>query len=342
MRDRSRRSFLREMMSWPGLLIAWPRRGTVARDEARSSVPPSDGPSYLRLHREGKLRERAEELLAVYRNCTLCPRDCRVDRTKGELGKCRASARVKVSSAFPHFGEESPLVGTEGSGTIFFSHCGLRCLYCQNHDISFDGYGEEISDRQLADLMVRVQKLGCHNINLVTPTHFVPNIVNALTMAVPLGLHVPLVYNTGGYDRVEFLRLLDGVVDIYMPDFKYWEAEKAAAYSSEAFSYPHYAREAHLEMQRQAGVLELDDRGIARRGLIIRHLVLPNRLAGTREVVRFIARSLSPDSYVNIMRQYRPEHKAVGIKELSRRITDAEYTEALGWAREAGLHRFAR
>jgi putative pyruvate formate lyase activating enzyme len=314
----------------------------MARDEATASAPPAEYPSYLRLYREGKLRERAEELLAFYRNCTLCPRDCRVDRTKGELGKCRASARVKVSSAFPHFGEEPPLVGTEGSGTIFFAHCGLRCLYCQNHDISFDGTGEEVTDRQLAEVMVRVQKLGCHNINLVTPTHFVPNIVNALTMAVPLGLRVPLVYNTGGYDKVEVLRLLDGVVDIYMPDFKYWEADKAGAYSSEAFNYPHYAREAHLEMQRQTGVLELDDRGLARRGLIIRHLVLPNRLAGTREVVRFIARSLSRDSYVNIMRQYRPEHKALTVKELSRRITDAEYAEALGWAREAGLHRFAR
>jgi len=314
----------------------------MARDEATASAPAAEHPSYLRLYREGTLRERAEELLSIYRACALCPRDCRVDRTKGELGKCRASARVKVSSAFPHFGEEPPLVGTDGSGTIFFAHCGLRCLYCQNHDISFDGTGEEITDRQLAEVMVRVQKLGCHNINLVTPTHFVPNIVNALTMAVPLGLRVPLVYNTGGYDKVEILRLLDGVVDIYMPDFKYWEAEKAAAYSSEAYSYPHYAREAHLEMQRQTGVLELDDRGVARRGLIIRHLVLPNRLAGTREVVRFIAGDLSRDSYVNIMRQYRPEHQALGIKELSRRITDAEYAEALGWAREAGLHRFAR
>jgi putative pyruvate formate lyase activating enzyme len=314
----------------------------MARDEATASAPAAEHPSYLRLYREGTLRERAEELLSIYRNCALCPRDCRVDRTKGELGKCRATASVKVSSAFPHFGEEPPLVGTDGSGTIFFAHCGLRCLYCQNHDISFDGTGEETTDRQLAEIMVRVQKLGCHNINLVTPTHFVPNIVNALTMAVPLGLRVPLVYNTGGYDKVEVLRLLEGVVDIYMPDFKYWEAEKAAAYSSEAYSYPHYAREAHLEMQRQTGVLELDDRGVARRGLIIRHLVLPNRLAGTREVVRFIAGDLSRDSYVNIMRQYRPEHQALGIKELSRRITDAEYAEALGWAREAGLHRFAR
>ncbi len=314
----------------------------MVSDESKAVRPPSGFPSYLRLHDEGKLRERAEELLAIYQNCTLCPRDCRVDRTKGELGKCRASARVKVSSAFPHFGEEPPLVGSQGSGTIFFSHCGLRCLYCQNYEISFEGHGEEITDRQLADIMVRVQKLGCHNINFVTPTHYVPNIVNALAMAVPLGLRLPLVYNTGGYDKVDVLRLLDGVVDIYMPDFKYWEPEKAAAYSSEAFSYPHYVREAHLEMQRQTGVLETDGRGIARRGLIIRHLVLPNRLAGTREVVRFVAQSLSRDSYVNIMRQYRPEHKAFGIKELARRITDAEFAEALGWARAAGLHRFAR
>ena len=309
-------------------------------NESREAGPGH--PSYLRLFEDGTLKRRAAELKACYSSCTLCPRDCRVDRTNGELGKCRASDKVKVSSAFPHFGEEPPLVGTKGSGTIFFANCGLRCLYCQNFNISIEGYGDVISDAALAGFMLGLQKVGCHNINLVTPTHYVPNIVNALLTAVQAGLRIPLVYNTGGYDKVEVLELLDGIVDIYMPDFKYWDAEKAAAYSSEAYNYPHYAKEALREMHRQTGVLETDGRGVAVRGLIIRHLVLPNRVAGSREGLKFIATDLSKDSYVNVMRQYRPEHEAPRHKEIDRRITAKEFDEALAWAREAGLHRFAR
>jgi len=294
-------------------------------------------PSYLRLFREGVLTRRVRELQAYYENCTLCPRDCRVDRKRGELGKCRAPATLKVSSAFPHFGEERPLVGSKGSGTIFFSHCGLRCIYCQNHAISLGGEGVAVTEERLAETMIKLQRMGCHNINLVTPTHYVPGIVRALELAVPQGLEIPLVYNTGGYEKTEVLRLLDGIVDIYLPDFKYMDPAHSAAYSSEAYNYPHYARMAFKEMHRQVGGLRRGNAGIARRGLMIRHLVLPNRLADTREVLAFIARELSPSCYVNIMRQYRPEHKARNFSELARRINNREYRETLEWAEELGM-----
>jgi putative pyruvate formate lyase activating enzyme len=293
-------------------------------------------PSYLRLHENGELNARAEKLLEVYENCTLCPRDCRVNRKRNEKGKCRATAVVKVSSAFPHFGEEAPLVGKRGSGTIFFSNCGLRCLYCQNYTISIEGDGVEISDEQLGEMMIRVQGMGCHNINLVTPTHYVPNIVNALRTAVPLGLKVPLVYNCGGYEKLETLKLLDGIVDIYMPDGKYMDPEKAGKYSSEAYNYPYYVKIALKEMFRQVGDLVIE-RGVARRGLIIRHLILPNRIAGTEEFLKFVAQNLSRTTYINLMRQYRPEHKAFDFPELSRRITSEEYAEALRLAQKCGL-----
>ncbi len=340
MGDGTRRDFLKMAAQAPLVFLKPSEEGPAAARPAPRA--PDGGPSYLALHASGELKKRAGELRAIYRSCALCPRDCRVDRTKGELGKCRASDKVKVSSAFPHSGEEPPLVGTRGSGTIFFAHCALRCLYCQNHEISIGGHGEEVSDNRLASMMIGLQRLGCHNINLVTPTHYVPGIVTALDLAAAAGLKIPLVYNTGGYDSPEIIRLLDGVVDIYMPDFKYWSPEKAALYSAEAYNYPHYAREAQREMHRQVGTLRLDARDVAVRGLLIRHLVLPNRVAGSREVFRFIARELSRDSYINVMRQYRPEHDAPRHKEIARRITGEEYAEALGWAREAGLHRFAR
>ena len=336
----SRRDFLKDAVGLP-LLFLGSRRDVMSYPSSGrgSSV---DLPSYIELHERGELRKRAEELRAIYRNCSLCPRDCRVDRTKGELGKCRASDKVKVSNAFAHFGEEPPLVGTSGSGTIFFSNCGLRCLYCQNADISLEGIGQEIADERLAAIMIGLQRLGCHNINLVTPTHYAPSILAALGLAASTGLKIPLVYNTGGYEKTEVLRRLDGVVDIYMPDFKYWDPAKAGQYSSEAYNYPHYAREAHLEMHRQVGALTIDERGVAVRGLLVRHLVLPQRGAGSRDVLRFIAQELSPETYVNIMRQYRPEYDAPKHPEINRRITAAEFAEAMGWAREFGLHRFAR
>lgn len=297
----------------------------------------ADYPSYLGLYKDGTLAKRAEELKEIYTSCTLCPRDCRVDRSRRQMGRCRATATLKISSAFPHFGEERPLVGQKGSGTVFLSHCGLRCLYCQNYTLSMEGEGIEVQDERAAEAMLKLQNLGCHNINWVTPTHYMPSLVNALRLAVPMGLKIPIVYNTSGYEKPEILRKLDGIVDIYLPDFKYWDPEMAGTYSSEAYSYPHYARLAFQEMFRQVGDLKVNGRGVARRGLMVRHLVLPNRVAGTREVLKFIAEELSPTTYVNIMRQYRPEYRAREHKEIDRRLTDSEYAEALRWAGEFGL-----
>lgn len=299
-------------------------------------------PAYLQAEKEGVLKERVEALMAYYESCHLCPRNCRVNRLKGETGVCRASAKVKVSSAFPHFGEEAPLVGRGGSGTIFFSNCGLRCVYCQNYTISINGEGVEISDNQLAEIMLKVQGFGCHNINLVTPTHYVPNIVRALHLACQRGLKIPLVYNTGGYDNPEMIQLLDGLVDIYLPDLKYSEPAQAAKYSEGAYNYPYYAKLAIKEMYRQVGDLVIDERGVAKRGLILRHLVLPNNVSGTKEIIRFIAEELSPTTYVNLMDQYRPEHRAHEFPAIARRLKREEYQEALKWARQYGLKRLDR
>ena len=300
-----------------------------------------DYPSYMKLYHSGELSRRVKKLKSIHEKCHLCPRDCRVDRTKGQLGRCQASDRVKVSSAYPHFGEESPLVGKYGSGTIFFSNCGLRCVYCQNYTISIEGEGVEIADRRLAESMLSLQKMGCHNINLVTPTHYVPNIVSALEKAIPKGLRIPLVYNTGGYEKLDVLQLLDGIVDIYMPDCKYMDPKHAAMYSDGAYNYPYYVRLALKEMFRQVGDLVVE-RGLAKRGLIIRHLVLPNRIAGTEQFLKFVAENLSKTTYLNIMRQYRPEHKATEYPDIARQLKRQEYVEALQWAKKLGLTRLDR
>ena len=303
-----------------------------------SSFFDEQEPSYIRLHQNGILSKRVEQLYAIYENCHLCPRDCRVDRTKGQTGKCQATATVKVSSAAPHFGEESPLVGKGGSGTIFFSNCNLRCVYCQNYTISIEGEGIEIPNRRLAETMIKLQELGCVNINLVTPTHYLPNIVKALQLAIPMGLRIPLVYNTSGYEKLDILQLLDGIIDIYLPDCKYMDPSHAAQYSDGAYNYPHYAKIALKEMYRQVGDL-LIQRGIAVRGLIVRHLVLPNGVSGTEQFLRFVAENLSKTTYINIMRQYRPEYKALEYPDIARRITRKEYADALNWAKQYGLHR---
>jgi putative pyruvate formate lyase activating enzyme len=294
-------------------------------------------PSYLDLELEGKLEQIEKELWKIFNACQCCARECGADRIKGETGFCSSTAQLKVASYHPHFGEELPLVGSRGSGTIFFSNCNLLCCFCQNWQINHRGDGQHISHRDLAEMMLNLQGLGCHNINLVTPTHVVPHIVKALRMAIVRGLEIPLVYNTSGYDNIEVIKKLDGIVDIYLPDFKYQDGELASKYSSGAIDYPEIAAEVIKEMNRQVGKLVVDERGIAQRGLIIRHLVMPHNIAGTDRFVRWVAEQLSTDTYVNIMAQYRPEHKAFDYPEISRRIANAEWHQALKWARDAGL-----
>jgi len=295
-------------------------------------------PSYLELNRRGALRERAREAVERMRRCRLCPRECAVNRLEGEQGFCQTGRKAMVSSAGPHFGEESPLVGSHGSGTIFFSSCNLLCSFCQNYDISHLREGAEVGPDALAGAMLQLARGGCHNINLVTPSHVVPQILEALVPAVEGGLDVPLVYNTGGYDSVETLRLLDGVVDIYMPDFKFWDNAWAERFCY-AGDYRERATEALREMHRQVGDLEIDEAGVAVRGLLVRHLVMPGGVAGTEEVMRFLAAEISRDTYVNVMDQYRPCWEANKTPAINRRITGKEYEEALDMARKAGLHR---
>lgn len=294
-------------------------------------------PAYAELAKSGKLAMRVEKAYRILENCELCPRQCGVNRMADERGYCRAPAKVMVFSAHPHHGEEISLTGRKGSGTIFFSNCNLRCVFCQNWPISHKGKGEEIEDGELADMMIDLQERGCHNINLVTPTHVMPNILNAIRIAYNKGLRIPIVYNTSGYERVEILKLLDGIVDIYLPDFKIAEAALADKYLAGASDYPETAKNAILEMNRQVGIHLTDDRGIALRGLMIRHLVMPNRVAGTRKIVKWISEQLPKTTYLNIMFQYRVDYKAYEYPEISRGITSEEYTTAVNWATEYGL-----
>ncbi len=285
------------------------------------------------------LRERAEIALDRLESCDLCPRACGVNRLAGEEGYCRSGWLARVSSFTPHFGEEPPLVGAHGSGTIFMTGCNLACVFCQNYEISQLGEGKEVRPAKLAEMMISLQEdAGCHNINFVTPTHFAPQILEALVEAAEMGLSVPLVYNSGGYDSVETLRLLDGICDIYMPDAKYGSDDAAMKYS-DAPDYTRVMKAAIREMHRQVGPLEIDDGGVAVRGLLVRHLVLPEGLAGTAEVMRFLAEEVSPETYLNVMAQYRPCYKARNYPELSRPITLREYAEAVNLARAAGLDR---
>jgi putative pyruvate formate lyase activating enzyme len=286
----------------------------------------------------GVLHERIKSLRKILTNCRLCPRACEVNRLEGEQGYCRAGAEAMISSAFPHYGEEPPLVGSHGSGTIFLTHCNLRCVFCQNYAISHLGEGRSVSAAELAHSMIELQRRGCHNINFVTPTHYVPQIIATLPEAIDAGLTVPLVYNCGGYESLEVIKLLDGIIDIYMPDAKFAREEDAARYCN-APDYPHVLLEVLSEMHRQVGDLILDERGVAYRGLLIRHLVMPHGVAGTKELMAFIAHHVSTDSYVNIMDQYRPLYRAGEFPEIDRPISGREYREAIGIARNEGLHR---
>lgn len=304
-------------------------------------------PSYLRLYRGGALPARVEAGLEELRNCRACPRNCGVDRFAAPARICHTGRHAIVSSAFPHFGEEDCLRGVNGSGTIFFGACNLRCVFCQNWDISQEDGGRECNAGQLADLMLRLQDRGCHNINFVTPEHVVPQVIEAIAAAIPLGLKLPIVYNTGAYDALESLRLMDGLVDIYMPDFKCWTRESARRYLK-AKDYPERAREAILEMQRQVGPLRFENNGIARRGLLVRHLVMPGQENEAAAIFDWLAREVSPDTYINIMGQYRPEFQ-VGhsdrkgrpqYQEIARVPARTEMRAAYAAARHAGLWRF--
>ncbi len=317
---------------WQG--CAPPEEEELNREEEVSD----DLPAYARLHEEGELERRVEQAFAVMEECYLCPRECGVNRREGETGFCRTAGHPVVFSRQPHFGEERPLVGANGSGTIFFSNCNLRCVFCQNYPLAHKGRGREATDEELAQMMMDLQDRGCHNINLVTPTHVMPNIISAVHIARQEGLELPLVYNTSGYENAEMIEMLDGVVDIYLPDMKFMDGDNAERYNdAEARDYPEKAQRALIKMHRQVGDLVTDERGIAERGLMVRHLVMPNRVAGTREFVDWVAENLSTDTYVNIMAQYRVEHRAYDFEKIDRAIHPEEFIEAVEWAEEAGL-----
>lgn len=297
-------------------------------------------PAYLRLCESGELERRVKRALGLLESCTACPRNCRVNRSADKFAVCKTGRYAIVSSTNAHHGEEECLRGWRGSGTIFFSGCNLRCVFCQNFDISWQLRGTAAPPEKLARMMLELQADGCHNINFVTSEHVVPQIVEALPLAIERGLRLPIVYNTSAYDSMESLELMDGIVDIYMPDFKYWDSEMARKYSK-APDYPDVARRTIKEMYRQVGDLVMDEHGLAKRGLLIRHLVMPGDIAGAREVMRWIARELSPTTYVNVMAQYYPAGKVSRKEyaEINRRLLPCEFDRALDEARRAGLDR---
>jgi putative pyruvate formate lyase activating enzyme len=297
-------------------------------------------PAYLALHRRGELVKRAELALKELADCHVCPRDCGVNRLEDKTAVCKIGRYARVSSYFPHFGEEDCLRGWEGSGTIFFASCNLRCVFCQNYDISQVMAGAEVGPARLATMMLELQDMGCHNINFVTPEHVVPQLLEALPLAVEAGLRLPIVYNTSAYDSLESLRLLDGIVDIYMPDFKLWDERLSLKYLK-AKDYPSATRAALKEMYRQVGDLKVDEKGLARRGLLVRHLVMPGLPDETRAIMRFLAEEISPDTYVNVMDQYYPAAKVTADKysEINRHLHRQEHRQALQAAQSAGLWR---
>jgi putative pyruvate formate lyase activating enzyme len=347
--EKSRRHFLKTFLylaaagcgpSFMGLCAGCrEEKPKAAPGSVRAAVRADFEPAYLKLRRTGELRKRGEELWARMKRCNLCPRECGANRIEGQKGFCQSTSELEVSSHHPHYGEENCLVGSGGSGTIFFTNCSLRCVFCINWEVSQGGRGRATGLDAFARMMIALQERGCHNINIVTPTHYSPHILLGLDRAAAMGLRLPLVYNTCGWERMDVLRALDGVVDIFMPDFKYSDGSMASKYSSGAAAYPEGVKAAILEMHRQVGVAHPADDGLLYRGLIIRHLVMPNRVGGTKDVIGWIAANLPKDTYVNIMSQYTPTYKAFEYEEISRGITRVEYEEALRWAREAGLTR---
>jgi putative pyruvate formate lyase activating enzyme len=283
------------------------------------------------------LEKRTPNALALLDDCTICPRDCHVNRNAGSIkGICGVDSRLKISSANLHFGEEPPISGNRGSGTIFLSGCNLKCAYCQNFPISQLRHGDIVTIEEAAGMMLDLERRGAHNINFVTPSHYVPQLMAAMLASYKLGLTLPIVWNCSGYDKVETLRLLDGIVEIYMPDMRYAVEENARCYSA-ASDYPEINRAAIKEMYRQVGDLVIDDDGIAVRGLLVRHLVLPENISGSKEIFEFLAREISPETHVSLMSQYFPAHKALSIDKINRRILKSEYQEALDAFEAAGL-----
>jgi putative pyruvate formate lyase activating enzyme len=310
-----------------------------------------DYPSYLKSYADSSLQQKIGQAYKLLESCEICPRRCKVDRTKNKKGFCRVGLNPIVCSFMPHHGEEPPVSGRRGSGAIFFSYCNLKCQYCQNYSFSQNGEGEEVSLEKLSELMLYLEELRCHNINLVTPTHFMPQILKALSLAIEKGLKIPIVYNTSGYELPEIIRILEGIVDIYLVDMRYAEAGQSEKYS-QAKDYPHYNQEAVKEMHRQTGDAEFDAEGIIKKGIIVRHLVLPHNIAGTEKIMEFISREISLKTYISLMSQYQPYYLAHKYPQISRRIYKEEYQQAIdclhkyglenGWTQDSyGLERFA-
>jgi len=295
---------------------------------------------YIALEKSGELARREEKLFDLMSPCKLCPRDCGAARADGRMAACRTADKFRVASFGPHHGEEGPLRGRFGSGTIFFSMCNLLCVFCLNYPINHKGQGRYTTHRELADMMLNLQARGCHNINFVTPTHVLPHIVKALRLAINDGLDLPIVYNSSGYEHPEIIKLLDGIVDIYLPDFKFQDSAVAARVSRGASDYPAKAAASIIEMHRQVGNLQTDANGVATQGVLIRHLVMPENMAGTDTFVKWVVLNLGTDAHVNIMGQYRPMFRARYYPPLNRSITQAEFAQAMEWAYAAGLRNF--
>jgi len=295
-------------------------------------------PKFMRTFQSGELHKKVQKAWDRLASCDICPRNCGVDRLSGQTGICDTGRNPVLYRYKAHLGEETPLIGKNGSGTFFFTHCNLRCIFCQNFEMSHLGEGREISLNQMSDMMLVLQKSGCSNINFITPTHVVPQILAALEIAIQKGLCIPLVYNTSGYESVDTLKLLDGVIDVYMPDFKFWDPDVSEKLCG-LRDYPEIARQAVLEMHRQVGDLKINGQGLAIQGLLLRHLLLPSGLGGTYDIMKFISEAISPDTYVNIMPQFKPFYRSKEVRELLNPITEDDYAEALQTARELGIHR---
>ena len=293
-------------------------------------------PSYIHLFKSRKLKTIINELYEHLRSCDICPRKCGVNRLEDERGYCQTGMKVILGSYGPHFGEESPLVGSYGSGTIFISSCNLKCIFCQNFELSQFNEGVEIEKETLSEIMLELQNMSCHNINIVTPTHIIPQLLSALYIAIEMGLHLPLIYNTGGYENIEILKILNGVVDIYMPDIKFLDIEASRNYM-DAPDYPEIVKETLKQMHEQVGDLKINKQGLAVKGLIIRHLIMPGMVEDTKKIIDFVAREISPNSYINIMKQYRPCGLAYNYPEIDRSIIKLEYNEAIDYAKTKGL-----